>query len=62
MLVTSWKVDDLALNCLSPEQPVLHAVWRCVTEGGILVETGKNGFQHGGMLDLDVFFPNQSYS
>jgi hypothetical protein len=62
MLVTSWKGVDLALNCLSGELPVPHAVWRCVTEGGILVETGKNGFQHGGKSDLDVLFQNRSYS
>lgn len=59
MGATNGKGVNLVLNSLSGE--LLHASWKCVAEGGRMVEIGKRDFLGKARLDMDLFEGNRSF-
>lgn len=50
---------DVALNSLSGE--LLHATWRCVAQGGCMLEIGKRDFLGRAQLAMHLFEENRAY-
>jgi len=50
---------DLVLNSLSGE--LLHESWKCVAEGGRMVEIGKRDLIGKARLDMNLFDGNRSF-
>lgn len=59
MRVTRGRGVDVVLNSLSGEQ--LHASWKCVAQGGSLIEIGKRDLIGRGQLAMNPFLANRSY-
>jgi NADPH:quinone reductase-like Zn-dependent oxidoreductase/SAM-dependent methyltransferase/NAD(P)-dependent dehydrogenase (short-subunit alcohol dehydrogenase family) len=59
MTVTRGRGVDIVLNSLSGEQ--LHASWKCVAQGGSMIEIGKRDLLGRGQLAMNPFLANRSY-
>ncbi|GMF92903.1 unnamed protein product [Aspergillus oryzae] len=59
MRATCGRGVDVVLNSLSGEQ--LHASWKCVAEGGSMIEIGKRDLLGRGKLAMSPFLANRSY-
>ncbi|RAH63166.1 fatty acid synthase S-acetyltransferase [Aspergillus piperis CBS 112811] len=57
---TEGRGVDVVLNSLSGE--LLHASWRCVASFGTMVELGKRDFLDYGMLSMNEFADNRTFS
>jgi len=56
---TDSRGVDVAVNSLSGD--LLHETWRCVAEGGNMIELGRREIAGHGMLDLGQFDGNRSF-
>ena len=56
---THGRGVDVVLNSLSGEQ--LHASWKCVAQGGSMIEIGKRDLLGRGQLAMNPFLANRSY-
>ncbi|KAE8135902.1 hypothetical protein BDV38DRAFT_284380 [Aspergillus pseudotamarii] len=59
MKSTSGRGVDVVLNSLSGD--LLHASWKCVAQGGCMVEIGKRDLLGRGKLALDPFLDNRTF-
>ncbi|KAB8205156.1 hypothetical protein BDV34DRAFT_225763 [Aspergillus parasiticus] len=59
MRSTGGRGVDVVLNSLSGD--LLHASWKCVAQGGCMVEIGKRDLLGRGKLALDPFLENRTF-
>ncbi|KAE8368553.1 hypothetical protein BDV27DRAFT_153933 [Aspergillus caelatus] len=59
MRSTGERGVDVVLNSLSGD--LLHASWKCVAQGGCMVEIGKRDLLGRGKLALDPFLDNRTF-
>ena len=59
MLSTQGKGVDVILNSLTGE--MLHASWRCIADGGTMIEIGKKDILALSQLSMEPFGRNASF-
>ena len=59
MQLTNFRGVDVVVNSLSGD--LLHESWKCVAEGGNMIELGRRDLAGHGKLDLSIFDGNRSF-